>query len=90
MAALAGGSVALAGPAGFVGLIVPQAVRLIAGAGYARLLPFAMVAGAGATVLADVAPRAIWGRDIPVGVTLAFAGGPVFLWLASRVAVGRA
>ena len=90
VALLAGGSVALAGPVGFVGLIVPHAMRTVAGADYRRLLPLAMAAGAGLTVLADAAPRAIWGRDVPVGVSLAGLGGPLFLWLATRTKDRRA
>ncbi len=87
-ALMAAAAVALAGPVGFVGLIIPQAVRLLAGAGFARLLPLSMLAGAGAVVLADTLPRAALGRDVPVGVSLALLGGPVFLWLA-RSRAGR-
>ncbi|MFE3839006.1 FecCD family ABC transporter permease [Pseudogemmobacter sonorensis] len=87
-ALLAASAVALAGPVGFVGLIVPQAVRLVAGARFARLLPLSMLAGAAAVLLADTLPRATLGRDIPVGVALALIGGPVFLWLA-RSRIGR-
>lgn len=87
-ALMAAAAVSLAGPVGFVGLIVPQAVRLVAGARFSRLLPLSMLAGAGAVVLADTLPRAALGRDIPVGVALAVIGGPVFLWLA-RSRVGR-
>lgn len=82
VAALAGGAVALAGPVGFVGLVVPHAIRLTSRAGYEARLPLAMLAGAGLVVLADALPRAIWGRDVPVGVALALIGAPVFIWLA--------
>ncbi len=81
-ALLAASAVALAGPVGFVGLIVPHAVRLVGIQGYARILPLAMLAGAGLVVLADALPRALTGRDIPVGVALALIGAPVFLLLA--------
>lgn len=84
VALLAGGAVALAGPAGFVGLIVPHAIRLIARGGYAAQLPMVMLAGAGVVVFADTLPRALWGRDIPVGVALAIIGAPIFIWLAQR------
>lgn len=87
-ALMAASAVALAGPVGFVGLVVPQAIRLIAGARFSRLLPLSMLAGAGAVLLADTLPRAVLGRDIPVGVALALIGGPVFLWLV-RSRLGR-
>ena len=89
VALLAGGAVALAGPVGFVGLIVPHAIRLISQAGYGPRLPFAMLAGAGMVVLADTLPRALWDRDVPVGVALAILGAPVFIWLAQGKRAGR-
>lgn len=79
---LAGAAVSLAGPLGFVGLIVPHMVRLLTGAGYGASLPLVMLGGAGAVVLADSLPRALTGRDIPVGIALALVGAPVFVWLA--------
>ncbi|WP_204318813.1 FecCD family ABC transporter permease [Pseudooceanicola aestuarii] len=81
---LAGSAVALAGPVGFVGLVVPHIVRLSLGGDYRRLLPVAALVGAGLTLLADTLPRALWGRDMPVGITLALIGAPVFVWLARR------
>lgn len=89
VAMLAGGAVALAGPVGFVGLVVPHAVALIGRAGYGPRLPFVMLAGAGLLVLADTLPRAVWARDIPVGVALAIIGAPVFIWLAQGKQAGR-
>ncbi len=79
---LAGSAVALAGPIGFVGLVAPHAARLTLGPDYRRILPFAVAGGAGLTLLADTLPRAVWGRDVPVGVTLALVGAPFFVWLA--------
>lgn len=87
-ALMAASAVALAGPVGFVGLVIPQAVRLIVGARFSRLLPVSMVAGATTVLIADTLPRAVLGRDIPVGVALALIGGPVFLWLV-RSRIGR-
>ncbi|MEC7761459.1 MAG: iron ABC transporter permease [Pseudomonadota bacterium] len=86
---LAGSAVALAGPVGFVGLVVPHIVRLVGGADYGRILPFAILVGAGLTLLADTLPRALWHRDMPVGISMALIGAPVFIWLARRN-VGRA
>lgn len=82
--ALAGSAVALAGPVGFVGLVVPHIVRLATGGDHRSLLPLAALFGAGLTIVADTLPRALWDRDMPVGITLALVGAPVFIWLARR------
>ena len=85
---LAGGAVAVAGPVGFVGLVVPHMVRLTVGGDYRRLLPLALLGGALLTLLADTLPRALWGNDLPVGISLALVGAPFFIWLArSRLQV---
>lgn len=81
---LAGSAVALAGPVGFVGLVVPHMVRLVTGGDHRSLLPLAASVGAGLTLLADTLPRALWDRDMPVGISLALVGAPVFIWLARR------
>ncbi|WP_118138357.1 iron ABC transporter permease [Oceanicella sp. SM1341] len=86
---LAGGAVALAGPLGFVGLVVPHIVRMSLGADYRRILPFCALGGAGLTLLADTLPRAAFDRDVPVGITLALVGAPFFIWLA-RTRIGGA
>lgn len=79
---LAGGAVALAGPIGFVGLVVPHMARLTVGADYRRVFPVALVAGGFLTLLADSLPRALWGNDVPVGISLALIGAPFFIYLA--------
>ncbi|MEM1006947.1 MAG: iron ABC transporter permease [Pseudomonadota bacterium] len=81
---LAGGSVAIAGPLGFVGLVVPHMARLTLGPDYRNILPLAMLGGALLTLLADALPRAVWRNDIPIGISLALVGGPFFIWLARR------
>lgn len=79
---LAGSAVAIAGPVGFVGLVVPHMARLSMGTDYRRILPVAALGGAGLMLAADTLPRALAGRDLPVGVTMALVGAPFFIWLA--------
>lgn len=80
---LAGGAVALAGPIGFVGLIVPHIVRMAVSADYRWIIPFSALGGALLVVGADMAGRMIFGsQNFPVGVTIALVGAPFFLWLA--------
>lgn len=72
-------AVAVSGLIGFVGIIVPHAIRLVAGVGYRTLLPLSVVAGAGFLVLADVIARtALSPAEIPLGVVTAFFGAPFF------------
>jgi iron complex transport system permease protein len=84
---LAGGSVVVAGPIGFVGLVVPHVARLLVGTNYRWQLPYAAVSGAILLLLADVAARlVIWPQELPVGVMTALLGGPCFVYLViSRV-----
>jgi iron complex transport system permease protein len=84
---MAGSSVALAGPIGFVGLVVPHMVRFCVGVDYRWILPFCAIAGALLVVLADGLQRRLTGIDVPVGVTLALVGAPFFIWLARSRAV---
>lgn len=79
---LAGSAVTMAGPLGFVGLVVPHIVRMRTGAEYRRILPYCLIGGAVLTLASDTLPRALWGRDVPAGITLAFLGAPFFIWLA--------
>ena len=83
--------VASAGVIGFVGLIVPHAVRLAAGATHARLVPLAFVGGAVFLVVADLAARLVLaGQEVPVGVLTAICGVPFFLALLRRFGSGLA
>ncbi|WNG89158.1 iron ABC transporter permease [Mycobacterium sp. ITM-2016-00317] len=82
---LTGVLVAASGPIGFVGLILPHAVRLIVGSDHRHALPAAALAGASFLVLADIAARTLASpQEIPVGVLTALCGGPFFLWLLRR------
>lgn len=80
---LAGGAVALAGPIGFVGLVVPHVVRMCIGVDYRWVVPFSAVSGALLVIVADTVGRLIFGsQSFPVGVTIALIGAPFFLYLA--------
>lgn len=86
MAALAtGATVALVGPIGFIGLIVPHMVRLAIGPDHRWLIPACALGGAMLLVLADLLARTLAApAEIPVGLFTAFAGGPFFLVLILR------
>ncbi|MFD5418372.1 FecCD family ABC transporter permease [Streptomyces sp. NPDC127069] len=77
--------VACSGAIGFVGLMVPHAARMAAGAGHRALLPLCALAGAVFLSLADLVARtAAAPEEIPVGVVTALVGGPFFLWMLRR------
>jgi iron complex transport system permease protein len=76
-------TVAVTGPIGFVGLIVPHVVRLTAGSDHRLLLPAATLAGGIFLVLCDAAVRTL-GDLFPVGVVTAVFGGPFFIFLLKR------
>jgi len=79
---LAGTAVALAGPIGFVGLIIPHIVRFFVGVDYRWILPYAALLGAIFLLLADVAGRLILRPlELPVGIMTAAIGGPIFIYL---------
>ena len=78
-------AVCLGGLIGFVGLIVPHAVRLVAGPDHRQLIPISALAGAAFVVLADTAARVVVAPAMmPVGVVTALLGGPFFLILLVR------
>jgi iron complex transport system permease protein len=77
-----GAVIAFAGPIGFVGIIVPHALRAVIGPDHRALLPAAILGGAGFVLLADTAARTLLApAQIPVGVVTALLGGPFFLFL---------
>jgi iron complex transport system permease protein len=83
-------AVAVAGLIGFVGIIVPHAIRLLTGVGYRALLPLSFVCGAGFLVLADVIARTVLSpAEIPLGVVTAFFGAPFFALVLRSTRVGR-
>lgn len=72
-------AVSVSGLIAFVGIIVPHAIRLLAGTSYRALLPLSLVVGAGFLVLADVVARtALSPAEIPIGVVTALFGAPFF------------
>lgn len=73
---------ALTGPIGFIGLIVPHALRLKLGADHRILLPCAALLGAAFLAVCDTAARTMLSpSEVPVGVITALLGGPFFIWL---------
>lgn len=77
--------VAVSGVIGFVGLIVPHAVRLLVGVPHRRLVPLSFVAGAIFLCWADLAARTLLpGQELPVGILTALCGVPFFLVLLRR------
>jgi len=82
---LTAAAVSISGLVGFVGLIVPHAMRLACGPVHRLLLPASAVAGALFLVLADLLARtAAPPAEMPVGIVTALLGGPFFLWLLRR------
>nr|WP_254259679.1 iron ABC transporter permease [Leucobacter chinensis] len=82
---ITGAAVAVAGIISFVGLVVPHAIRLVAGAQHARLLPLSALGGALFMVVADTIARSAFGPVvIQTGVVAALVGAPIFLFLLLR------
>ncbi len=78
-------AVSFVGTIGFVGIIIPHAVRLIWGADHRFLLPLSVLSGAVFLIVADIVARTILApTEIPIGVITAFCGAPFFLYLLRR------
>lgn len=85
VALLTGAMVAVSGAIGFVGLVLPHAVRLVLGAPHRRLLPVVALVGAVFLVWADTLARTVFDpRELPVGVVTALVGVPVFVAVLRR------
>jgi len=84
---LAGSSVAIAGPIGFIGLVVPHITRTLIGVDYRWLLPYAAIFGSILLLLADLCARLVFQpQEIPVGLVMPLLGAPFFIHLIrSRV-----
>jgi iron complex transport system permease protein len=82
---LTGSVTALTGPIGFVGLIVPHALRLWLGADHRILAPCSFLLGGAFVAVCDVFSRTVLAPvDVPVGVMTALLGGPFFIWILRR------
>lgn len=89
-AALAGAAVSFAGLLGFVGLLVPHIMRRLLGEESLPLLVSSALGGASLLTLCDLLARMLFAPyELPVGIVLALAGGPFFIWLLLRQRGGR-
>lgn len=81
----AAAAVAISGLIGFVGIIVPHAVRLVVGTSYRLIVPLSMILGAAFLILADLVARsALAPAEVPIGVVTAIVGAPFFLLVLRR------
>ena len=87
--ALCGASTAIAGPIGFVGLVVPHVIRLLAGADIGRVLPLSLVYGPALVLAADILGRVlVVPSELEVGIVTAFIGAPVLMLLVMHLSTG--
>jgi iron complex transport system permease protein len=83
-------AVSVSGLIGFVGIVVPHAVRMMAGSSYRRLLPLTIVLGAAFLILTDIPGRVLsTGSETPIGVVTAFFGAPFFIVVLMRRRLAR-
>lgn len=84
-AVLSAAAVAVGGNVGFVGLVVPHALRGLVGTAHQTLVPAAALAGGGFVIVCDLACRLLPGQsETPLGVVTGLIGAPTFLWLLFR------
>jgi iron complex transport system permease protein len=82
---LAGAATAVAGPIGFVGLMVPHVARWMVGPDQRWILPYSAVLAPVVLLVSDVVGRVVlWPGEVPVGIVTAFVGAPVLIWLVRR------
>jgi len=83
--ALTGLAVSVSGAIGYIGLLVPHAMRMLFGNDYRVLIPTSALGGAIAIVIADTLARTVVApTELPVGAMTALAGAPVFIYLLRR------
>jgi hemin transport system permease protein hmuU len=84
-AVMVGSAVYAAGMIGFVGLVVPHAVRLVTGSAHRYVIPLSALGGGAFLAWANIIGRNIVpGTELPIGVTTTLAGAPLFLWMLFR------
>jgi iron complex transport system permease protein len=81
-------AVSVSGIIGWIGLIIPHMARLLAGPEFSRLLPAAMLLGAGYLLAVDTLARTMAAIEVPIGILTAFIGAPFFLWLLATARRG--
>jgi ABC-type Fe3+-siderophore transport system permease subunit len=80
-----GAAVAISGPVGFIGIVVPHLIRLLVGSDHRLVLPASILFGAAFLIVCDLVARTLFAPvEFPVGVITALIGGPFFLWLLVR------
>ncbi len=77
-------AVAVSGIIGWIGLMTPHLVRMLAGPDHRRLIPLTMAGGATFMIVADTVARNLSSADVPVGIITALAGAPFFIYLMRR------
>ncbi|RTN23405.1 iron ABC transporter permease [Enterobacter quasimori] len=86
IALLCGAAVSLAGPIGFIGLVVPQLIRRLVTVDIRAMVPLSALCGALVLLLADIAARTLFTPyELATGVMTALVGAPVFIFMASRM-----
>ncbi len=88
---ISAGIVSMCGLIGWVGLLIPHFVRLMAGASNVRIIPLSFLYGSFFLLACDTAARSVGRMEIPVSILTAVLGAPVFLWLLrkSRASLGN-
>jgi iron complex transport system permease protein len=87
---LSGGAVAVAGPIGFIGIVIPHLTRSIVGIDHRWVIPFSGLLGGVLLLAADIASRYIlMPQEVPVGVMTAIIGTPFFIYIARKGFNGR-
>ncbi|MDF2668868.1 MAG: Iron compound transporter, permease [Paenibacillus sp.] len=82
---LAGGAVAVAGPIGFIGIVIPHIARFLVGIDHRWVIPYSALLGAILLIVADLVARFIMiPEEIPVGVMTVIIGGPFFIYIARK------
>ncbi|MBM6618914.1 FecCD family ABC transporter permease [Bacillus suaedaesalsae] len=86
---LAGGAVAIAGPIGFIGIVIPHLARSIVGIDHRWVIPYCGLLGGILLLVADIGARyVIMPEEVPVGVMTAIIGTPFFIYIARRRMAG--